>query len=124
MSTSTARRKRRKLLLAISHRLRQDGKYDTYDTYAKRSDSFPLVEEWTFVLRLAASERHCRLILPPLESLCWRRMLVLLDNRPLFAEPKERSRVKARKQRMQQPFYDCDNDWKYELFILVVSRHV
>ena len=37
------------------------------------------------------------LLIKSARSMCWRRMRILLDNRPLFAEAKERSRVKRRK---------------------------
>ena len=37
------------------------------------------------------------LLVKSAKSMCWRRMLILLDNRSLVAEAKERSRVKHRK---------------------------
>ena len=36
---------------------------DKYDTYARRSDCSTLMEKWRFILRLAASKRHRRLVL-------------------------------------------------------------
>ena len=63
------------------------------------------------VSTLAERLAPCLPLLPEksAKSMCWRRVLTLLDNRPLVAEAKERSRVKARKQRMQQPFCSYSN---------------
>ena len=36
---------------------------DKHNTYAKRSDCVPLMDKWRFILRLAASKRHHRLVL-------------------------------------------------------------